>query len=1319
LRPRHIAAVALVLGLTIAGFVVARLLAERDARHESERRVAIAGAQIRSRVEAATSLTASLSRFMSGEGARGVTTDQFTRNALRWLSPADLPAAAWAEEVRAADREAYERHIGRPIVAPGPPRKAVPPGPSYLPATLVSGFAPLASPGIDLRREPGIAAALSRAIRPGGVGATPVAARRDGTRGLFLVAPAPNLIDGVLRPGAAVVFLSEATLRAAARNPAGLQFPPADRPSRDRAGGDTVGEEFMVAGQQFAVVMPKESVGGPGAVLPWIILASGLLLSALAGAVGVIAARRARAQRDFDRIFNLSPDVVAVAKFDGHFTRVNPGAKQVLGYTTAELLARPYLDFVHPDDHERTAAEAAAIGQGKTTLSFENRFVRKDGSVRVLEWTATPVVEDGVMYGMARDVTERRRAETESERLAAEQSALRRVAELVARQAPPEQVFALVTEELSHLLGVDMIRTVRFEPDGSATVVAALGMAEDPIPPGTNAAIPSGSVIDKVSRTRRPARVDDYANVGGPIGAALREEGAGSAAGGPIVVDGRLWGAMVACKTSETLPPATEDRVAEFAELVSTAISNIESRAKVERLAAEQSALRRVATLVASAPGSERLFSAVAGEVASVLQVPGVIVQRYEADGMVVTCGDAFHSDLAGAERFLGVGARMPRDPGSLAAQVFETQRPARIDDFSTLPGTIGDLAREAGLGSGCAGPIVVDGALWGKMCVFSRVGTVLPAGTENRLHDFIALVATAIANYESRADLAASEARAHELAEEQAALRRVATLVAEGATPNRVFYAVRDEVEQMFGIPNTILMRFDPDGMATLLATPGEYLGPVGRQWSLEGDDSAVARVYRTGGAARADYTAGALGALAEAALLGGTLFPVAVPVVVDGALWGAMSVGSRGPQPPQPDLEGRLAKFTELLATAIANAESRADLAASEARARELASEQAALRRVATLVAREHSPDDLFATLAEEVGVLLGVDAAAILRYEADATTTAVASWSDGAISLRLGARFPLDGENLAAEVLRTGAPGRKEDYSDEPGPIAARVRELGVRSVVASPIVVEGATWGLIAVLSSQQEPLPPDTEARLAEFSGVAGIAVANAKSRSDLAESRSRIVRAGDEARRHFERDLHDGAQQRLVSLGLELAAAEATVPRDVGDLGGVLSRLGTGLTDVLDDLRELSRGLHPAVLSEDGLGPALQSLALRSAVPVELRIQLDKERFEEPVEVAAYYVASEALTNTAKHAHASRAQVSVRRRDGWLELSVSDDGNGGAKASSGSGLTGLVDRVEAIGGAIQIESPPDGGTAINVKLPARRPTDDRLAPTSH
>src|SRR5262249_28036516 len=312
----------------------------------------------------------------------------------------------------------------------------------------------------------------------------------------------------------------------------------------------------------------------------------------------------------------------------------------------------------------------------------------------------------------------------------------------------------------------------------------------------------------------------------GPLGDVLRQEGAQSGAGGPILVEGRVWGAMVVGSTLRTLPPGTEDRVTEFAELLSAAISNLESRAKVERLVAEQSALRRVATLVARAPASEELFSAVAREVAAVLDVPGVIVTRDEADGTVVTVGDAFNSELAGAEGFYGVGTRTPRDPGSLAAMVFDTHRPARIDDFSTLAGTIGDRARGAGFGSGCAGPIMVNGDLWGKMRVFSPVGTVLPAGTENRLYEFVELVATAIANYESRAelaasasDLAASEGRARELAREQAALRRVATLVAQEHSPDDLFATLVDEVRVLLGVDASEILRYETDATATMVA--------------------------------------------------------------------------------------------------------------------------------------------------------------------------------------------------------------------------------------------------------------------------------------------------------------------------------------------------------------------------------------------------------------------------------------------------------------------------------------------------------------------
>jgi len=653
--------------------------------------------------------------------------------------------------------------------------------------------------------------------------------------------------------------------------------------------------------------------------------------------------------RDFDAYRDLlAPDVEMI--MSGVAVR---GLDAVIDFVSLTAAARPGLR-IEPD---RVFLEAG------DTLVTQVRMVDVEtpsdagGRLETSACGLYRVVDDRIVHWrIYMDPLSEEMASAALTTVAAEQSALRRVAELVASHASPQDVFALVTEELSHLLGVDMVRTVRFESDGSATVLAALGRAEDRIPPGSNMPLPAGGVLDQVLGTGRPIRVDDYARVGGPIGSVLRQEGVRCGIGGPIVVDGHIWGAMVVgSRAPETLPPGSEERVAQFAELVSTAISNVESRAKIERMAAEQSALRRVATLVA------------------------------------------------------------------------------------------------------------------------------------------------------------------------------------------------------------------------------------------------------------------------------------------------------------------------------------------------------------------REHSPNELFAVLARELGVLLAVDATAILRYEPEATATAVAGWSDAGVDIPLGAALSLEGENLASEVLRTGRPRRKEDYADAPGQIASTVRALGIRSAVASPIVVEGTTWGVIAVLTRSPDSLPADTEARMAEFSRHAAMAVANAKSRSDLAESRARIVRAGDEARRRFERDLHDSAQQRLVSLGLELRAAEVIVPEDLADLRRVLSQLGNGLSSVLEDLRELSRGLHPAVLSEGGLIPALRALARRSAVPVDIRVELDAERFGEPAEVAAYYVASEALANTAKHAGASRVGLTARHADGWLELTVADDGRGGANPASGSGLTGLLDRVEAIGGTLHVDSPPGRGTAIRVRLPVGPP----------
>jgi signal transduction histidine kinase len=277
---------------------------------------------------------------------------------------------------------------------------------------------------------------------------------------------------------------------------------------------------------------------------------------------------------------------------------------------------------------------------------------------------------------------------------------------------------------------------------------------------------------------------------------------------------------------------------------------------------------------------------------------------------------------------------------------------------------------------------------------------------------------------------------------------------------------------------------------------------------------------------------------------------------------------------------------------------------------------------------------------------------------------------------------------------------------------GPIAEIVRELQITSTISCPVVVNGRPWGAIAVNSLEPEPLPPDTEERVGKFTELVATTIANVQARADLAASRTRIVAAGDQARRRFERNLHDGVQQRLVSLTLAVRGAQAMIPAAMEDPHSQLARIGQGLTDVLDDLRELSRGLHPAILSRGGLDPALRALARRSAVPIHLQLKIDG-RLSEPVEVAAYYVVSETLANTAKHAQASQAKVSAETKPGVLELTIQDDGIGGADLERGSGLIGLADRVDAFGGKIKITSPAGSGTLVHVQLPVDGGPADR------
>jgi signal transduction histidine kinase len=354
-------------------------------------------------------------------------------------------------------------------------------------------------------------------------------------------------------------------------------------------------------------------------------------------------------------------------------------------------------------------------------------------------------------------------------------------------------------------------------------------------------------------------------------------------------------------------------------------------------------------------------------------------------------------------------------------------------------------------------------------------------------------------------------------------------------------------------------------------------------------------------------------------------------------------------------------------------------------------LAGEQAALRHLAALAAGRASADEIFAAVAEEVALLLGADDAAVCRYEPDESITVTAYWSEEGRNLPAGTRVGLQADRVAAIVQRSGGPSRIDAHD-------------GV-SAVGAPIVVHGRVWGAILANSTYSEQFPDDTESRIMGFSELVAAMISDAVGREQLAAFRARIVAAADDTRRLIERNLHDGLQQRLVVLGLELQSIkDAEPPRQV--LLAELSRMQAELRSTLDELREISHGIHPAILSESGLAPALRTLARRSAIPVELEAPIEG-RLPEQVEVAAYYVVSEALANTAKHAQASVVRVAVEEQHGTLHLSIRDDGAGGADPERGSGLVGLRDRVEAIGGTLAVESPVGAGTTLLVDLPVK------------
>jgi signal transduction histidine kinase len=526
-----------------------------------------------------------------------------------------------------------------------------------------------------------------------------------------------------------------------------------------------------------------------------------------------------------------------------------------------------------------------------------------------------------------------------------------------------------------------------------------------------------------------------------------------------------------------------------------------------------------------------------------------------------------------------------------------------------------------------------------------------------------------------------------------------VATLVARAGPPSLVFEAVTREVGLLCDADLARMERYEDDGTVTGVAVWGRVPAElaVGTRFALDG--VSIARgVKKTGGQVRVDRFGDDPGAIAAEARALGIRSSVGCPIVVGGRLWGVIAASRKTKEPFPAGTEAQIEEFTELVATAIANAQAREEL-------RTLAEEQATLRRVATLAARGVRPVEIFSAVSDEVGRLFGSEQAAVGRFEPDGSAVVVVGVSGGIRGVSIGTRWELEDFLASTAVYRTGRPARNESrgFQNASGPVADSIRKMGVVSTVAAPIVVEGNLWGVMTV-SDVRERLPPDAEERVEKFTELVATAIANAQAHTELMASRARIVATADQIRRRIERDLHDGAQQRLVSLALQLRGAAAAIPPEQDEVHQELASVGTELDGVLDDLRELSRGVHPAILSQGGLGPALRTLARRCSVPVQLQLGMEG-KLPERVEVAAYYVVAEALTNVAKHANASLVQVEVAIDDGLVRLGVRDDGVGGADPARGSGLAGLKDRVAATGGTLRVQSHPGQGTSLVVELP--------------
>jgi signal transduction histidine kinase len=386
--------------------------------------------------------------------------------------------------------------------------------------------------------------------------------------------------------------------------------------------------------------------------------------------------------------------------------------------------------------------------------------------------------------------------------------------------------------------------------------------------------------------------------------------------------------------------------------------------------------------------------------------------------------------------------------------------------------------------------------------------------------------------------------------------------------------------------------------------------------------------------------------------------------------------------------------------------------DLESARVHLKSVADEQAALRHIATLVARGAPPRSVFDAVCEETGRLIGATNVNLAHFTPDGFNLTMSGWSMRRNHVPTGTRLPLDGDTINVMVQRTRAPARVDSYIGVRGELAALLRRLGIRAEVGAPVIVEGSVWGALIAGSDRSEPLPDGSEHRVASFAELIATAVSNATTRADLIAAQRRVIEAADAARRRVTRDLHDGAQQQFVNavIGLKLAREKwSSDPERAKEmLDGALHEANRGI----ESLRELAVGLHPAILSNRGLAAALDSLAVRLPIPVVLDVS--DLRLTEPIEASIYFFCSEALTNVIKHSGARSAGVKVALDGHRCLVEVRDDGVGGAQPrSDASGLMGLHDRIGALDGILEIVSPLGGGTVVRASIPLSADWDGR------